>query len=170
MEADIYAVDTVAKQIDDIQRGVADVGLGGTAVTGHREQDIDFSVPVLDSGLSILTTADSSRNVGDRIATFFTAIASSDLPWLLGVFALAVLVAAHLIWLLERRHNPDFARAVSQGDLGFLLLVGRHHEHGRLRRQGGPRQSGPRAGAAVDSPWERWCSPASLRPSHRRWP
>ena len=115
MEAEIYAVDTVAKQIDDIQRGVADVGLGGTAVTGHREQDIDFSVPVLDSGLSILTTADSSRNVGDRIATFFTAIASSDLPWLLGVFALAVLVAAHLIWLLERRHNPDFAVPYRKG-------------------------------------------------------
>ena len=115
MEADIYAVDTVAKQIDDIQRGVADIGLGGTAVTGHREQDIDFSVPVLDSGLSILTTADSSRNVGDRIATFFTAIASSDLPWLLGVFALAVLVAAHLIWLLERRHNPDFAVPYRKG-------------------------------------------------------
>ncbi len=115
MEAEIYAVDTVAKQIDDIQRGVADVGLGGTAVTAHREQDIDFSVPVLDSGLSILTTAESSRNVGDRIATFFTAIASSDLPWLLGVFALAVLIAAHLIWLLERRHNPDFAVPYRRG-------------------------------------------------------
>lgn len=109
MEAEIYGVDTVAKQIDDIRRGVADVALGGTAVTGHREQDIDFSLPVLDSGLSILTTADSSRSIGDRIATFFTAIASSDLPWLLAVFALAVLVAAHLIWLLERRHNPDFS-------------------------------------------------------------
>ncbi len=115
MEAEIYAVDTVAKQIDDIQRGVADVGLGGTAVTAHREQDIDFSVPVLDSGLSILTAAESSRNVGDRIATFFTAIASSDLPWLLGVFALAVLIAAHLIWLLERRHNPDFAVPYRRG-------------------------------------------------------
>ena len=115
MEAEIYAVDTVAKQIDDIQRGVADAGLGGTAVTAHREQDIDFSVPVLDSGLSILTTAESSRNVGDRIATFFTAIASSDLPWLLGVFALAVLIAAHLIWLLERRHNPDFAVPYRRG-------------------------------------------------------
>ena len=81
----------------------------------HREQDIDFSVPVLDSGLAILTTADSSRNVGDRIAAFFTAIASSDLPWLLAVFGLAVLVAAHLIWLLERRHNPDFAVPYRRG-------------------------------------------------------
>ena len=115
MEAEIYAVDTVAKQIDDIHRGVAHVGLGGTAVTSHREQDIDFSLPVLDSGLAILTTADASRSIGDRIAAFFTAIAASDLPWLLGAFALAVLIAAHLIWLLERRHNPDFAVPYGKG-------------------------------------------------------
>ena len=115
MKAEIYAVDTVAKQIDDIHRGIAHVGLGGTAVTGHREQDIDFSVPVLDSGLTILTTAESSRSIGDRIASFFSAIASSDLPWLLAVFALAVLIAAHLIWLLERRHNPDFAVPYRKG-------------------------------------------------------
>ncbi|WP_419914808.1 glycine betaine/L-proline ABC transporter substrate-binding protein ProX [Candidatus Poriferisodalis sp.] len=115
MEAEIYAVDTVAKQIDDIQRGVADVGLGGTAATVHREQEVDFSVPVLDSGLTILTTAESSRGIDDRIVAFFTAVAASDLPWLLAVFAGAVLVAAHLIWLLERRHNPDFAVPYREG-------------------------------------------------------
>ena len=115
MTAEIYAVDTVAKQIDDINRGVADVGLGGTAVTSHREHDVDFSLPVLDSGLSILAPATSSRGIGDRIATFFSAIASSDLPWLLAVFAAAVLIAAHLVWLLERRHNPDFAVPYRKG-------------------------------------------------------
>ncbi len=115
METEIYAVDTVAKQIDDINRRVADVGLGGTAVTSHRERDVDFTVPVLDSGLSILTTAEESRGIGTRIAAFFRAVAQSDLPWLLAVFALAVLIAAHLIWLLERRHNPDFAEPYRQG-------------------------------------------------------
>ncbi len=115
MEARIYTVDTVAKQIDDIRRGIADVGLGGTSVTSHREHDVDFTVPVLDSGLSILTTAGESRGIADRIAAFSRAIASSDLPWLLAVFAVAVLVAAHLIWLLERRHNPDFAEPYRKG-------------------------------------------------------
>ena len=115
MKTEIYAVDTVAKQIDDINRGIADIGLGGTAVTSHREQDVDFSLPVLDSGLGILAGADSSRGIGERIAAFFRAIASSDLPWLLGVFAAAVLISAHLVWLLERRHNPDFAVPYRRG-------------------------------------------------------
>ncbi len=115
MEVEIYAVDTTAKQIDDINRGVARVGLGGVAITESREEVVDFSLPVLDTGLTILVPNDSSRGVVDRIAAFFDAIASSDLPWLLVVFGVAVLVAAHLIWLLERRHNPDFAIPYRRG-------------------------------------------------------
>ena len=115
MEVEIHAVDTVAKQIDDITRGVAQLGLGGVAITESREEVADFSVPVLDSGLTILTTTDDSRGLGDRIVSFFSAVASSDLPWLLVVFGVAVLVAAHMIWWLERRHNPDFAVPYRKG-------------------------------------------------------
>ena len=113
--AEIYAVDTVAKQVDDIGRGVAQIGLGGVAITESREGIVDFSLPVLDSGLTILVLNDASRGVGDRILSFLGAIASSDLPWLLVVFGVAVLVAAHLVWLLERRHNPDFATPYGRG-------------------------------------------------------
>ena len=115
MSAEIYAVDTVAKQVDDISRGVAQVGLGGVAITESREEVVDFSLPVLDSGLTILVLNESSRGVVDRIAAFFRAIASSDLPWLLVVFGVAVLVAAHLIWWLERHSNPDFATPYRRG-------------------------------------------------------
>ncbi len=115
MEVEIRSVDTVAKQIDDIIRGVADVGLGGVAITESREEIIDFSLPVLDSGLTILTTTQSSRGIGHRIAAFYDAVASSDLPWLLIVFGVAVLISAHLIWWLERHSNPDFAVPYRRG-------------------------------------------------------
>ncbi|MDE0117320.1 MAG: glycine betaine/L-proline ABC transporter substrate-binding protein ProX [bacterium] len=115
MGVEIYAVDTTAKQIDDIDRGVARLGLGGVAITESREEVVDFSLPVLDSGLAILVLNESSRGIGDRIVSFFDAIASSDLPWLLVVFGVAVLVAAHLVWLSERRHNPDFAAPYRRG-------------------------------------------------------
>ena len=113
--AEIYAVDTVAKQVDDIDRGVAQIGLGGVAITESREGIVDFSLPVLDSGLTILVLNDASRGVGDRIISFLGAVASSDLPWLLVVFGVAVLIAAHLVWLLGRRHNPDFATPYGRG-------------------------------------------------------
>ena len=115
MTVEIYAVDTVAKQVDDIGRGVADVGLGGVAITGPREEAIDFSLPLLDTGLTIMTPTSGSQAVWDRISVFLSAIWGSDLPWLLVVFAVAVLVAAHLIWWLERKQNPDFAVPYGRG-------------------------------------------------------
>ena len=115
MEAEIYAVDTVAKQIDDVNRGVARVALGGVAITESREQVVDFSMPILDTGLTILAPTHASRGLGDRIGTFFTAIVSSDLPWLLVLFGVAVLISAHVIWWLERNHNNDFAVPYRQG-------------------------------------------------------
>ena len=115
METDIYAVDTVAKQVDDIDRGKARMALGGVAITESRERLVDFSMPVLDSGLTIMAPTEASRNVGDRILLFLTAIFSSDLPWLLVVFGVAVLISAHVIWWLERHHNDDFAVPYRQG-------------------------------------------------------
>ena len=115
MEVEIYAVDTVAKQIDDVNRGVARVALGGVAITESREQVVDFSMPVLDTGLTILAPTHASRGLGDRIGIFFTAIVSSDLPWLLVLFGVAVLISAHVIWWLERHHNTDFAVPYRQG-------------------------------------------------------
>ena len=115
MDVQIYAVDTVAKQLDDIARGAADLGLGGVAITGTREETVDFTLPILDTGLTILAPTRAEQGVGDRILTFTRAIAASDLPWLLVVFAVAVLLAAHVIWWLERRHNPDFAVPYRRG-------------------------------------------------------
>ena len=115
MEADIYAVDTVAKQIDDIGRGVARMAVGGVAITESRERLVDFSMPVLDAGLTIMAPTEENRHIGNRILLFLRAIFSSDLPWLLVVFGLAVLVSAHVIWWLERHHNADFAVPYRQG-------------------------------------------------------
>ena len=115
MEVDVYAVDTVAKQIDDIDRGVARVALGGVAITESRERLVDFSLPVLNTGLTIMAPSEANRHLGDRILLFLRAIFSSDLPWLLVVFGVAVLISAHVIWWLERHHNADFAVPYRQG-------------------------------------------------------
>ena len=115
MRVEIHTVDTVAKQIDDVNRGAARLALGGVAITGSREQIVDFTLPVLDTGLTIMAPVRSSRSIGARVTGFFRAVGSSDLPWLLMVFGAAVLIAAHLVWLLERRHNPDFAKPYLKG-------------------------------------------------------
>ena len=110
-----YSADIVAKQIDEVTRGTADLALGGVEITRPREEAVDFSLPVLATGLTILVPDHEDPTLWDRIQKFFAAVADSDLPWQLMVFAVAVLVAAHVIWWLERRHNDDFATPYGRG-------------------------------------------------------
>ncbi len=114
-EVEVYGVDTVAKQLDDVTRGAADAAIGAVAITESREEIIDFSLPVLTTGLTILVPTESGQGLIDQITGFWRTIAGSDLPWLLVVFAVTILVAAHLIWLSERRNNPDFAEPYGRG-------------------------------------------------------
>ncbi len=115
LESEVYAVDTVAKQIDDVSRGAADIAVGGVVITRNREELIDFSLPVLDTGLTILVPSRSETRLLGQIASFVRTLLGSDLPWLLAVFAVAILLAAHLIWWFERQHNPDFAEPYGRG-------------------------------------------------------
>ena len=112
---EFHGAATVAKQIDEVTRGAADVALGGIDLTESRETAADFSIPVIATGLTILVHSTDESGLGARIRNFFSAIANSDLPWLLVVFLVVVLVSAHLIWWLERRHNDDFGERYGRG-------------------------------------------------------
>jgi ABC-type proline/glycine betaine transport system substrate-binding protein/ABC-type amino acid transport substrate-binding protein len=114
-EVEFYAVDTVAKQIDDVSRGAADLAMGGVAITQSREEKVNFSLPVLDAGLTILVSTTANQSLWSQVKGFFQTIANSDLPWLLVIFGFAVLISAHLIWLTERHNNPDFAESYLRG-------------------------------------------------------
>lgn len=114
-DVEFYAVDTIAKQIDDVDRDAADIAMGGVAITQNREARIDFSLPILDAGLTILVPTNAEQGIGGQIQTLLRTISNSDLPWLLVVFGVAVLIAAHLVWLTERRDNPDFAEGYGRG-------------------------------------------------------
>ncbi len=110
-----HSADIVAKQIDDVSRGAADLALGGIEITRPREEAVDFSLPVLATGLTILVSDQRDPSVWDRIRNFFASVADSDVPWQLMLFGVAILVAAHVIWWLERRHNEDFASPYRRG-------------------------------------------------------
>ena len=115
MRSEFSVVDTIAKQIDDLDRSVADVALGGVAITKSRETQVDFSLPVLDTGLRVMIPVEERSGIRNVIGGYLRALADSGLFLLLIGVVIAVLLAAHLIWLMERRNNPDFAQPYPKG-------------------------------------------------------
>ncbi|MGO9453792.1 MAG: transporter substrate-binding domain-containing protein [Candidatus Binataceae bacterium] len=85
----------------------ADVTVAPVVITAARDAVFDFSIPTLEEGLQIMV-----RSTGERAWTesplwdLLRLLFSRTIAVWLGIALLLVLVPAHLIWLLERRH-PD---------------------------------------------------------------
>ncbi|MFL9966979.1 transporter substrate-binding domain-containing protein, partial [Paraburkholderia sediminicola] len=128
-----YAWNSVATQSDlllAVQRGDVDVAIAAITMTSDREKVVDFSLPYFDSGLQIMVRA---RNESAFLATL------RSIPWrpigqLFGIAAILVFLLANLVWLVERKQDPNFqkpyVRALGEGLWATMLIIatGEHGE------------------------------------------
>jgi ABC-type amino acid transport substrate-binding protein len=68
-----------------------------------------------ESGLQIMVADSSEWLFGEVILRAASVIFSKRLLYGVSIFVFVLLIAAHIIWILERRHNPQFPRAYPQG-------------------------------------------------------
>ena len=99
---ELYEVESVVDQLDAVQDGSADVAVAGISITLEREETVDFSFPFFDAGLQILTPKASQSSVAGVINAL---LSPTSIQFLLTVLVL-ILVASHVLWLFERRHDP----------------------------------------------------------------
>jgi polar amino acid transport system substrate-binding protein len=102
---------TVKAVLDAVQNGQADVGIAGISMTDEREQALDFSYPMFNAGLQIMVPERTSINWQDSLRNAFSA----DLLRIFGVMFGVMLIAGHIIWLVERRIEPGYPRAYFPG-------------------------------------------------------
>ncbi|QGZ59447.1 transporter substrate-binding domain-containing protein [Paraburkholderia acidiphila] len=133
-----FTWDLVAQQPDlltAIQRGDADIAIAAITMTPEREKRVDFSLPYFDSGLQIMVRAQNDNS-------FIASLRS--VPWLalaefLAVAVVIVFMLANLVWLMERRNDPNFQkpwlRAVGEG-LWVTMLIIATGEHGERESAG----------------------------------
>lgn len=99
--------------IDPVADGTVDAAIAAITITPEREQRVDFSHAYHVTGLGIATAATGQGGVH-----WWLVLRSLVSPEFLGVVAslsLLLLVIGFLIWLAERRHNPDFGGTLLQG-------------------------------------------------------
>src|SRR5262245_50910130 len=94
----------VRSLLDDVRAGKADVGVSAISITATREQEFDFSQPILNAGLQIMVRGrgqDESSPLWDLLGLLFS---STILVWL-GIALLLIIIPAHIVWYLERRRH-----------------------------------------------------------------
>jgi polar amino acid transport system substrate-binding protein len=106
-----------------VERGEADVAISAITMTPERDKTVDFSHPYFDSGLQIMVHTQRHGRLADVWESF---------PWrtagqLFGVGVLVLLLLGHLVWLVERRRNPNYQkgylRALGEGLWGSTLII-----------------------------------------------
>ncbi|MEO8397062.1 MAG: transporter substrate-binding domain-containing protein [Chloroflexota bacterium] len=104
-------VSTVGDQLAAVENGTADVAITGISITADREGRVDFSYPYFNAGLQIMTRTHADISLGQIISNLFTP----GILQIVALFALVIITGGHLIWLIERRTNPNFPRRYFRG-------------------------------------------------------
>jgi polar amino acid transport system substrate-binding protein len=80
-----------------------DLAIAAISITAEREIDWDFSQPMFDAGLQILTPAQGTHS--GLVAAIIAGVFSSAVLPILGLVLLMILIPAHLVWFFERRNS-----------------------------------------------------------------
>lgn len=96
-----------------IETGQADLAIAAVTITADRETRMDFSHPYFRSGLQIMVPTSDAGMIAKARSVLSGMFASASFRLVL--MAMLVLVAAHVIWLIERRKNPEFTRSYPMG-------------------------------------------------------
>lgn len=103
VQSEFVVQPTVKELLDTVRSQQASLGIAAISITADREVDFDFSQPMFDSGLQILTPVQGSRT-GLVEAIIGSLFSTTVLLYVLAV-ALILFLMAHLVWWFERR-NP----------------------------------------------------------------
>ncbi len=104
---DLVGVNSVAKLLDEVERGAADIAIAGIGITSHREERLDFSYPYYESGLQVLVPSDQSE-FSKLLSVVGAVLRSPRLYYGVGILVLILLIVAHILWWSERNHNHEF--------------------------------------------------------------
>ncbi len=111
LDYEIQQVDTITDLLDTLRDGEADLGIGGISITSERETTLDFSYPIFNSGLEIMVREGKSI----ALLNIFQILLTPALLQVLAGLAVIILIAAHVVWLVERSINPEFPRSYIPG-------------------------------------------------------
>jgi polar amino acid transport system substrate-binding protein len=101
---------TVTEVLDVVQSNQVDLGIAGISITKDREQLLDFSQPMFNSGLKILVAAHQS----DAGISILLQLLTPNLLVIFGILLVVVITVGHFVWFFERK-NPAFRHTYFAG-------------------------------------------------------
>ncbi|MGB0132482.1 transporter substrate-binding domain-containing protein [Dokdonella sp.] len=89
--------------LEAVSRGDVDVGIGAITATAEREADMDFAHAIISSGLGVAVRSNHRSGWLAAVGALF----SPAFLKIIGVLVLLLFSVGVLVWLLERKGNPE---------------------------------------------------------------
>lgn len=94
------APDDAALRANDV-----DVLVSPVFITAERDRTFDFSYPILEAGQQVMVRDTGETASTNPLVELLSLLFSSEAATWFSVALLLVLVPAHIVWILERRHH-----------------------------------------------------------------
>jgi polar amino acid transport system substrate-binding protein len=91
--------------LDTVAAHKADLGIAAISITAERDRKFDFSQPMLASGLQILVRGSGEGSAANPLFDLLRLLTSPVLAVWLGIALLLIVIPAHILWFVERRHQ-----------------------------------------------------------------
>jgi polar amino acid transport system substrate-binding protein len=105
MATEYQVAPDVGALLEDVRSGKADLGISAISITAERDRQFDFSQPMLEAGLQILVRGNGESGPSNPLLEFLRLLTSPTIAVWLGIAALLIVIPAHIVWLVERRHE-----------------------------------------------------------------
>ncbi|MEH1943984.1 MAG: transporter substrate-binding domain-containing protein [Nostoc sp.] len=103
VESKFIEYSSVPELLSAIKDNKANLGIAAISITAERQQNFDFSLPILAGGLQIMVR--NSETNDSAFPNILQLFFSTSLLQVIGVALVLIVVAAHIIWLSERHHK-----------------------------------------------------------------
>lgn len=108
-DLEIQRQDGFAAMLYGVPGGQADVAAANISITAVREETMDFSQPIFESGLSIMVSNEDRTQ-----PSLLRALFSWDLAAAIGLAFLILFCGGMLMWVFERKAQPYFDRPLNE--------------------------------------------------------
>lgn len=88
--------DVFSDMIAAVEQGSVDASIANISITLEREKTMDFTQPIYDSGLQVVTTTTNGK------PNFLSLIWDSGIIIFVGIALGILLIIAHILWFFER--------------------------------------------------------------------
>jgi polar amino acid transport system substrate-binding protein len=103
LQASYQIAPDVRSLLEEVRTGKADLGVAAISITSAREQEFDFSQPILNAGLQIMVRGRGQDGDGNPLWDLLGLLFSPAILVWLGIALLLIVVPAHVVWYIERR-------------------------------------------------------------------